>query len=320
MKSLAIKVRKEKANEVLKELKSLGIVREDLRPKRIGECVLIPVTKALEGYNVTQDDFESYVKSVTLKECLKERLGEGNWPRSYNMVGDIAIISLKDENLEYSKEIAECIMRSQRAKAVWGKLYTEGVERVAKLVHLGGERVTETVYKEHGLRFKLDITKVYINPSLAEEHARIASMVKDGWRVLDAFSGLGFFSFHIARRARATCYANDINPYAVKYMIENLELNKRTLKGKVIPILGDFDDVSKAFKDKFFDLVIMNLPHRAHEFVEEGARLSRNLLVLYSVGEEGEVKDKFKDYHLIEMRRVLDYAPRKYIWRIVLKP
>ena len=257
---------------------------------------------------------------MRLKDCLREKLGEGDWPRSFSIVGDIAIISLKDEKLlKYGSEIAECIMTIQkRVKAVWAKVETQGEYRVAKLIHLGGEKRTETIYKEHGMRFKLDVSKVYVNPSLAEEHASIAKRVKGGEIVLDAFSGVGFFSFHMAKNAEVRSFAVDINPYAIKYMIENIELNKKLLKGEIIPIMGDFAKVSDSFKDKYFDLVIMNLPHKSLDYLPIAKRLARREIIVYAVVEDEKVEELSKRLGAVEVKKVLDYAPRKGVWRLVL--
>ena len=257
---------------------------------------------------------------MRLKDCLKRELGEGPWPRSFSIIGDIAVISLKDEEmLKYKDIIAKCIMSIQkRVKSVWAKVDTEGEFRVARLIHLGGEKRTETVYKEHGMRFKVDVAKVYINPSLAEEHHEIAQRVEDGFKVLDAFSGLGFFSFHVAKRAKATSFAIDINPFAIKYMIENIELNKKLLKGTIVPIMGDFGTVAESFKDKYFDVVIMNLPHKALEYLDVAKRLAKREVILYAVLEDKEVEKKKEELKATEVKKVLDYAPYKGVWRFVI--
>ncbi|UXD21978.1 hypothetical protein IPA_00405 [Ignicoccus pacificus DSM 13166] len=320
MRSRAVKVEKEKAQETLKEFYKKGIVKKELKIKKEGEYVIIPVTECPQSFECIEAEFEERKRSVSLKDCLKQRVGEGNWPRSFSIIGDIAVISANEEILRYGKEIAECIMENQRVKSVWAKVSTEGEERVARLIHLGGERRTVTTYKEHGLSFKVDIAKVYINPSFAEEHARVAGLVRDGERVLDAFSGLGFFSFHIAKNKRCECFAIDLNPWAIKFMIENIERNKRKLKGIIIPIMSPFELISSAFKRKYFDVTIMNLPHKAYQYLDRAIELTKRLIVLYVVGGEEEVKNKVEGYNVLNMLKVIDYAPYKYIWRVEISP
>ena len=311
----AVVVPKEKAEETLKLLKKMNLIDRRYKVTRIGDYVYIPVVREVEGLEVKDVELEEREGSTNLKKCIEKKLGKGEWPRSFSVVGDIALISLNDpELLKYKDVIAECIMKVQKnVKSVWAKLGTEGETRTARLVYLGGENRTETVYTEHGLRFKVDLAKVYVNPSLAHEHSEVAKIIREGEKVLDMFAGAGFFSMHIASRVSAEVVAIDVNPYAIKCMIDSIELNKKKLKGTVIPILSDARTVTRYFKDKSFDVVIMNLPHKTHEFLDVAKRLARRLIILYTVGKEEEVKEKFKGFRT---KKVLDYSPYKFIWRV----
>ncbi|ALU12772.1 hypothetical protein EYM_07345 [Ignicoccus islandicus DSM 13165] len=314
-----MKVSKSLANEVLKNLRKIGIVDNSLKPKVEGDYVLIPIKKSIDAYELVYEDFEPRKRNLSLKECISRKLGEGNWPRSFNQIGDIAVISLKDNINDQLKEvIVECLMSNSKVKAVWGKVETSGEERVAKLVHLGGERITETIYKENGLSFKVDISKVYVNPSLATEHYLVSELVRDGERVLDLFAGIGFFSFNIAKRKECKCLAVDMNPYAIKYAIESLFMNK--LKGNVSFLLSKAEDLLEVTARKQFDVTIMNLPHKSHEYVDRVVEVTRRLVIAYSVGSREEVIGRFRRHEIINLRKVLDYAPYKYIWRVELKP
>ncbi|NPA85605.1 MAG: class I SAM-dependent methyltransferase family protein [Crenarchaeota archaeon] len=304
---------KEKAQEMLNMLKKKKLIDTRYKVVREGDLVYIPVKEVVDDLKVVERELPPREVREDLRTCLERRLGRGDWPRSFSIIGDIAIISINDEILlKYADHIAECIMKSQKnVKSVWGKLGTEGPHRTAKLVHLGGERRSETLYKEHGLLFKVDVARVYVNPSLANEHSSVASLIREGEEVLDMFAGVGFFAIHIASRKRTKVVAVDINPNAVRLMIDNLTLNK--LKGEVIPVLGDAGEVAKFFKDKSFDVIIMNLPHSAVKFLDEARRLARRMIVLYAVGTEEEIKEKFGKY---KYTKVIDYAPYKGIWRI----
>ncbi|WP_238374107.1 class I SAM-dependent methyltransferase [Ignicoccus hospitalis] len=312
-------VPKGEAQRVLEELRRKNVVDQNYKIKEVGDKVLIPVKAPVEGYEVVEIELERRERPKSLKECLEERLGKGDWPRSFSVVGDLAVISLKDEELlKYSKELWECIKASQkRVKSLWAKLGTEGEHRVAKLVHLGGEKRTETLYKEYGLIFKVDLAKAYVNPSLSEEHREVSEAVRDGERVLDMFAGVGFFPIHIASKRTATVVAIDLNPNAVKLMIDNIKLNKKKLRGTIIPIMGDASEVTKFFKDKSFDVVIMNLPHKAEEFLNEAKRLAKRAILLYVVGTEEEVERKYPG---CKKKGVLDYSPGKRVWRVELVP
>ncbi len=259
------------------------------------------------------------MKAKTLRDCLREKLGEGRWPRSFVVIGDIAIINLRDEHLRYSREIAECIMEAQkRVRAVFAKIVTEGTFRIAKLIHLGGMEKTETIFKQAGCKFKVDVTKVYVNPSLETEYLRIASLIKEGEEILDMFCGAGFFLIHAACRKRVFGIGIDINNHAIRYAKENSELNK--LEG-IVEFIHSDSSYTSSFLKKKFDRIIMNLPHSSEEFLPQALSLIKRcgFLHLYKLLDEEEVdafKVKLETYrlNLTKVRKVLDYAPRKGIF------
>ncbi|MEL9908834.1 MAG: hypothetical protein QXP97_03565 [Desulfurococcus sp.] len=111
----------------------------------------------------------------------------------------------------------ELLKRFPYIKSVWAVI--PGIEspyRLRKHVWLAGEQRSETVYKEHGCYFKVDINKVYISPSLNYEHLRIARAVKSGEVVVNMFAGAGLFSIIIAKHAKLQkVYSIDINPRCI---------------------------------------------------------------------------------------------------------
>ncbi|MDY6959499.1 MAG: class I SAM-dependent methyltransferase family protein, partial [Halobacteriota archaeon] len=140
--------------------------------------------------------------------------------------------------------------------------------RIRKLEILRGEGSTETVYKESGCSFKLDVSKVFFSPRLSYERGRIAGMTGAKETIINMFSGVGTFSIIIARKnPDVKVYSIDINSYAYDYMVENVKLNH--LEGIVIPKLGDAREV---IQDEgmvgFADRVLMPLPHTACEFLD----------------------------------------------------
>jgi tRNA (guanine37-N1)-methyltransferase len=89
-------------------------------------------------------------------------------------------------------------------------------------------------------------------------------MVKAGERVLVLFAGVGPFALLIAkRRPDAKVVAVELNPDAVRYMKENLALNRVR---NVEAIEGDARTVP--LHPSSFDRVVMPLPKSAHEFLD----------------------------------------------------
>jgi tRNA (guanine37-N1)-methyltransferase len=193
--------------------------------------------------------------------------------KSYDVIGDIAVIRVPEQLLPMSSTIAEALMAQHKhVKAVWRQSSPiAGDFRLRELELVSGERRTDTVHKEHGCLFKVDIKECYFSPRLGYERLRIARMVKDNEVVINMFAGVGCYSITIAKHSKAArIYSVDINPVAVKYMLENVLLNK--VVDRVIPIEGDARTVVENKLKCTADRVLMPLPERAYEYL--GSALS----------------------------------------------
>lgn len=208
-----------------------------------------------------------------LRRLAEEVLGEeyaGRVWKRIEVIGDIAVIR-KPFNLDVSvlKPLAERILEEvPHVRSVWCAVgEVSGEYRVREYVHLAGEARSETVYKELGCLFKLDITRVYVSPRLNYEHRRIMMLVSEGEVIVNMFAGVGLFSIIIARhRNPRLVYSIDINPEAYRYMVENIKLNR--VEDKVIPLLGDAARVIKTQLVGVADRVLMPLPGLSYEYLE----------------------------------------------------
>jgi tRNA (guanine37-N1)-methyltransferase len=102
---------------------------------------------------------------------------------------------------------------------------------------------------------------------------------------------VGSFSIAIARTAEpAKVYAIDINPKALELLRKNVQLNK--VIGVVVPLLGDAAHLLPALPS--CERLIMNLPHRAHEFLEIAlAKIkSRGTIHYYEIVKRTEVPER----------------------------
>ena len=102
----------------------------------------------------------------------------------------------------------------------------KGTIRIRDLEFLAGTDDSITIHKEHGARLKLDVKEVYFSPRLATERIRVSNSVKDGEKILDMFCGIGPFPILIAKNHDVDITAVDINEAAIKYLNENIKLNK----------------------------------------------------------------------------------------------
>ncbi len=81
------------------------------------------------------------------------------------------------------------------------------------------------------------------------------------------FAGVGCYSVIIAKHSEASkIFSIDINPVAVQYMQENVELNK--IKGRVFSIKGDAKRIVEERLRNVANRVLMPLPERAYEYLD----------------------------------------------------
>ena len=189
--------------------------------------------------------------------------------KSYDIVGDIAIIRVSESLKQQSRKIAEDIMETHKnVKSVWGQYSPVlGDFRLRTLKWVTGEKRTETIHKEYRCAFKVDITHCYFSPRLSYERHRIAQQVQFGEVVVNMFAGVGCFSIIIAKHSKADkIYSIDLNPTAIQYMRENIELNK--VEGKVIAIQGDAKEVIKEKMQESADRILMPLPQLAYSYLD----------------------------------------------------
>jgi len=189
--------------------------------------------------------------------------------KSYDIVGDIAIIRVPESFEERSKIIAEAVMQThKRVKTVWRQARpVSGDFRLRGLEFVLGEGKTETLHREHGCVFKVDLEKCYFSPRLSYERMRIARQVQPREVILNMFAGVGCYSIVIAKHSEAEkIFSIDINPVAIHYMQENIKLNKA--EERVIPVQGDAKKVIEERLQNVADRVLMPLPERAYEYLD----------------------------------------------------
>ncbi len=332
----------------IKTLKNEGLYAKDLRVLQLEDRIAIPVTdlrkasEKLDELGIPHTEIRicfprtERPHGVTLRDLLREKIPREDLeriPRSFYIVGDIALISLDPDIAErYGSIIAETLMELHpRVRAVYARGETTGIERVRQLLFLGGEPHTRTIHMESGISIVVDIARAYYNPALATEHERIASKIPHGATVLDAFTGVGPFALHIAKRCHSYVIACDINAYALELLRESMKLNK--LRGHIDPLNTDSFTLLETLHSiaKEFDYIILNLPHHAIEVTCSALRVTKRggKIFLYTIAREpseaisnlvnATTKCPDTNFQVLELRQVLDYAPRKYIYRITVE-
>ena len=237
----------------------------------------------IEIIDLSQDEDLETVKRFprSITELLKDKLSEEEieeLKKSFDIIGDVVIVEIPEDLEAHKKEIGQATLQFTKRKTVYMKRSAvKGVTRVRELELIAGEDNPITIHKEHGTRLKLDVKNVYFSPRLATERKRVQEATNDGEEILDMFAGIGPFPIVIAHEKNVNITAVDINEYAIKYLNENIKLNKLAPNAHITAICGDTNEVAlNELKGKKFDRLIMNLPGLAPEFLDLAVSLCKD--------------------------------------------
>ncbi|MEM2909039.1 MAG: class I SAM-dependent methyltransferase family protein [Candidatus Bilamarchaeaceae archaeon] len=281
---LFIKVPKKEAERAKQMLTAEGLYVKDYKAFHDETFVYFPVTQPVKGYSTVEMEGEKIERGAKLRVLLSGVLTQEelkNLITSYDVVGDIAIIEIPEELQHKESEIANAILKAnKRIKVVARKCgKVESEFRVRPLKIIAGENRTETLHTEHGCRMRLDVAKVYFSVRLSHERKRIAELVKPGERILALFAGVGPFPLIIAKsQPSANVVAIELNPAAVRYMKENIKLNK--IKNIIVEMGDARAIVLSKYKD-FADRILMPLPRSADQFLDVAFAGAKNGCVVH---------------------------------------
>lgn len=280
-----LKVPKALGEKAIALARKLDFLNRDFKIQRLEDHLYIPLTRKplradlkefknkLLEYEFSTHKFSERAKhTLKLIGVLEEKLSPhllASLPHAVDFVGDIAIIEIPPELENYKRMIGEAMLSThKRVSTVLAKSgAVRGIYRVRKFEVIAGADKTETVHKEHGCVFHVDLSKAYFSPRLSYEHSRIAAQVNQGETVIDMFAGVGPFSILIAKKcANVKIYAIDVNPDAVHYLKRNIKANN--VEAKVTSILGDARQIIKEELKAAANRIIMNLPEKAIEYVD----------------------------------------------------
>ncbi|MFW9921977.1 MAG: class I SAM-dependent methyltransferase family protein [Candidatus Thorarchaeota archaeon] len=304
----AIEVRKDKGQKILERLKkrelfdnSRGIIENNGK-------LWIPVKKRiLKAKKISlplNPSFSSLHKEFGLK--------------SFDVIGDIIVIFIPDELKNKKYEIANYLMTLYpKVKAVYCEIgQTKGEYRVQTKKLLLGEG-SETIHHENGLKFKLDITKVFFSPRQATERSNLVKYVKPGDRVCVFFSGISPIPIYLAKFSEAKQIVGiELNEIAHNYAIQNIKLNNiqgvKLLHGDVVKF------VEQLLPEEVFDLVIMPLPKYSENYIQlvKRALTEKGRVIIYLPGSDKILKNHLQEINkegltVLEVKKGNNIAPKE---------
>jgi tRNA (guanine37-N1)-methyltransferase len=324
-----VAVERERGEAVRERLAEADVLDGDHEIAVDGDTIYIPVVDPeavpadLEAAIVERDATERD-RPLTPAEIL-------GYEPSLERLGDIVIVDEDDD--ERAREIAESVMASDvpcetvlnRASPVEGEL------RVRRWDVLAGTD-TETVHREYGHEFLLDVAEVYFSPRLATERHRVIDQAEPGESVVDMFAGVGPYAVPLASRG-ADVVACDLNERAVEYLRENavrngVEDRVTAIAGDVRDLVGGADGGADGGAVDYAgtaDRLVMNLPHSADAFLDTAVALAGEECVVhyYDIQHEDDpfgpgaraIRAAAGDEYAVgvETERVVkSYAPHEY--------
>lgn len=283
--SVCIKVPKSNGEKIIMLITKFGLADKSLVIQREQDSLCIPLIREPKGIELTTLKSQirnfSILTSVfsekqllpeTLTQALQDKLPAdllANVPQAFDIIGDVVVIDIQPKLRPYQTIIGEAIMQTQKnVTTVLAKASNiSGVFRVRDYDYIAGEHKTQTIHREFGCQYHVDIAKAYFSPRLSHEHERVAVQVQDSETVADLFAGVGPFSLLIGKRnPTVKVYAIDLNPDAFELLKVNVRVNK--VENHVFPILADAREIAATKLKGTADRVIMNLPETAIDFVD----------------------------------------------------
>jgi tRNA (guanine37-N1)-methyltransferase len=265
-----VRVERERGEAVRSRLAALDIV-DDAHEIVVEEGYLyVPVTAP----TAVPDEFDVRTRQLPDRDRQTMPADLVDFPASYERIGDIVVID--EDDPERARALADALVESalpvrtvlNRASKI------RGTERVREWEVLAGDgdRATETVHREYGCAFAVDLASVYFSPRLATERHRVVEQVRPDERVFDMFAGVGPFVVPAAKQG-ARVVGVDINDSAIAYLRENARRNG--VEERVTAVCDDVRDVATDWTG-WADRIVMNLPHSADEFLDTAVTLARD--------------------------------------------
>jgi len=325
MRAWAVVVPRERAEDIRRTLLERGVLLKQARIAHEDDSILLPTRERVDlGFPTKEGEFEegfvavrSYKDVIEVPPSARRLL-----PSSFDVVGDIAVIKIPEELREHRMAIGDAIRRwNPKIGVVLEDRGVKGEHRIREIDVIAGEARTTTVHTEHGLHYRVDLSRAYFSPRLASERKRIADLIEAGETVADPFAGVGPYSILIAKRRRPReVHASDANPRAVRFLRENVAANRAD---HVTVRQGDAHSILRQVAP--VDRVILDLPHSAMDYLGAafqalGARGTVHVYGILEEVEEGEARNRIHSavrtagfgMKGLSQHHVRAYSPTKY--------
>lgn len=262
LRSTGLKVQATMAEEILKEIRRKNCLNRRLRPFSDSGYVYFPLDREIPHLREMQGEFEFEERNNEgIRDILEMILGERGRRIGWQRIGDALIFNAGSG---ISEKVCEAICSEIEIGQIYeiqGKIGGESRKPEIRLIYGNAH---ETSYRENGVNFILNPMSVMLSKGNIVERGIPYPELKSPRRVLDMFSGIGYFSLPLGRKfTLETMTCVDINNDALGYLKKSYEASG--FKFELILENRDCRDISTGEK---FDTIIMGnfkslnyLPH-----------------------------------------------------------
>ncbi len=322
------RIPREKGERVRRELSLNDFIENDFRIVDDGEYVLIPLKESVSdqvadriGFEITDGELPSrctyrspmdrILAEIEISEHLKKHL-----PHKWELLGDVLVMRIPDMLQDAKEVIAGKYAEVLGAETVCEEVdIISGTYRRPQLEVLLGES-TETIHKENGVLYKMDVSEVMFSSGNIDERVRMAEVDCAGETIVDMFAGIGYFSLPLAVHGRPhNILACELNPVAYHYLEENIALNGAD--DVITPIMGDNRDLGG---EGFADRVIMGYVGSTEQFIPKALELlkSGGVIHYHNTFPSDSLEDSIMNdlqryaengYDVLNIKEIKSYAP-----------
>jgi len=278
--NIAVIAQRSDADAALKQVIALDLLDRGRKVVAKDGFVEIPIRRPHPNLQVVlQKEPVFYRGTPDLVSSLREEMNSDQLhllPRGWYILGDVIVVKIHPSLGHYQNRIGQALLSFYpRCKAVLRDFGVEGQlrEPVRELIAGAG---TETLHRENGIQFRLDVEKIMFSPGNLPERMRM-SRFGEGEFVVDMFAGIGYFSLPMAVHSRPhRVMAIELNPVAYDYLCENIRLNR--VEKIVQPILGD---CAKKTPQGVADRVVMGMVQVTDRYLKKGIEALRSGGILH---------------------------------------
>ena len=235
-------------------------------------------------------------------------------PKKWELLGDLALVPSDVLNSE-----EWYIIRSKNEtlyQEIWQEIANSlRVSRIARQSEIAKDKLRssqvkmiigdsgEVEFTDNGVKFWLDVTKVMFSSGNVTERHRIGEIDMTGEIVVDAFSGIGYYTLPMLVRSNAKhIYACELNPNSINALTKGAELN--AVSNKLTILEGD-NQITLQSLSNIADRVhlgILPSSENTWQLAVDCLKQSGGIIHIHMNVREKEI-DSFVDYCLEQLKQ-----------------